>query len=370
MIQTIKTLLAETFSGPDQALFIDLTVLAGIAVIAVAAYFITKGLLYLLDNAVLRTPTTWDDDLLNHRLLKGVAQLAPALIVNWLLPNFFDDTSALHHWTKVLTAFYIVWAVVHIVNVILSNLYEAMSRRPAMKAYAVKGVFQMVKLITIGLGAIVGLSLLIGKTPVAIVTAVGASAAVLMLVFRDTILGLVASVQLTANKMLHRGDWIVAPKHDVNGEVLDVSLTTVKIRNWDNSISTIPPYSLVSDSFRNYQAMRDSGGRRVDRSILIDLNTVRFLSDDELRSLRKEGFLEGIDCSGNDRIINLGLFRRYLEHYLATSPLVRQDMLRMVRQMEPTAAGLPLQIYFFTPVTEWQSFERIQSDVMDHIGSV
>ncbi|MDE6489126.1 MAG: mechanosensitive ion channel family protein, partial [Paramuribaculum sp.] len=259
---------------------------------------------------------------------------------------------------------------VHIVNVTLSNLYNALARRPKLKSFAIKGVFQMGKLIAIALGAIVAISILIGKTPLTIITTIGASAAVLMLVFRDTILGLVASVQLTANEMLHRGDWITAPKYDVNGEVIDVSLTTVKVRNWDNSISTIPPYSLISDSFRNYQAMRDSGGRRIERAILIDLSTVRFLSPEEIADLEAGGFVHTEETSGDIPLNNLTLLRRYLENYLEESSHVRHDMTHMVREMEPTATGLPLQIYFFTPITEWVAFERVQSDFMDHVYSV
>lgn len=367
MFESVKTFLAQITGGPAQGAMVDTIVLIGILLVAVVTYFVTKGLLYLLDAAVNRTPTEWDDDMLNRRLMRAVAQLAPALLINHLLPNFFDDTTVLHHWTRVLTSFYIVWAVVHIINITLSNLYQAMAKRPQLKSYAIKGVFQMCKLIAIGLGVIVGLSLLIGKTPLAIITAIGASAAVLMLVFRDTILGLVASVQLTANKMLHRGDWISAPKYDVNGEVMDVSLTTVKVRNWDNSISTIPPYSLISDSFRNYQAMRDSGGRRVDRSILIDFNTVRFLTHEEMSELRDEGLLDGVDAEDEAPLINTGLLRRYLDHYLGIHPYVNSSMLYMVRQMEPQPTGLPMQIYFFTPVTEWKQYEQVQADVMDHV---
>ncbi len=367
MFDSLKLLLAQNITGQYQDVIIDTIVLIAIAVVAVCGYYTAKGLLNLLERIVKRTPTEWDDDLLNARFFRSVAQLAPALLVSWLLPNFFNDKTVLHHWTNVLTSFYIVWAVVHMVNVTLSNLYHTLARRPNMKSYAVKGVFQMGKLVTICLGVIVGLSILIGKTPLSIITAIGASAAVLMLVFRDTILGLVASVQMTANEMVHRGDWIIAPKYDINGEVLDVSLTTVKVLNWDNSISTIPPYSLVSDSFRNYQAMRDSGGRRVDRSILIDLNTVRFLTVEELSDLTADGFLDAIEIPSDKRIINLTLLRRYLESYLKKAPEVIKNMLFMVRELEPTATGVPLQIYFFTPVVEWKKFEHIQSDVMDYL---
>lgn len=365
MFESIKTYLGNTLGGSPEA--IDMIVLVGIGLVAVATYYVVKGALYMLDSIIRRTPTKWDDQLLNHRMLSGIAQIAPALLINWLLPNFFDDATALHHWVKVLTAFYIVWAVVHIVNVGLGNLYNALTERPAMRSYAVKGVFQMGKLISISIGVIVGLSLLIGKTPLSIITAIGASAAVLMLVFKDTILGLVASVQLTVNKMLHRGDWIVAPKYDVNGEVVDVSLTTVKVRNWDNSISTIPPYSLISDSFRNYQAMRDIKGRLIDRSVLIDINSVRFLTEAEIESLRQRGFLSGFKESDPSLTINISLLRHYLEHYLSELDTVEKSMIYMVRQLEPTPQGLPLQIYFHTPVTEWKAFEHLQSDVMNHV---
>ena len=191
-----------------------------------------------------------------------------------------------------------------------------------------------------------------------------------MLVFKDTILGLVASIQLTANKMVHRGDWIVDDKHGINGEVLDVSLTTVKVKNWDNSVSTIPPYNLVSESFRNYEPMREDGGRRIDRAIYIDMNTVRFLSADEIEKLRKDGWLDGLDMEEAARTVNLGLLRRYLEHYIAMHPLVNTRMIYMIRQLAPTQAGLPLQLYFFTTRTEWKAFEKVQSDIFDHVYAV
>lgn len=228
----------------------------------------------------------------------------------------------------------------------------------------------MVKLIVIGLGVIIGISILIGRSPVAIITALGASAAILMLVFKDTILGLVASVQLTANNMLHRGDWIVAEKHGANGEVVDVSLTTVKVRNWDNTITTVPPYSLVSESFKNYEPMRVSGGRRVDRAIYIDVNTVRFCTREELSALADEGWLDGLDINMAARTVNMGLLRNYLEHYLVTCDLVNSELTHMVRQLDPTPSGLPLQLYFFTHTTQWEAYEKAQGDIFDHVYAI
>lgn len=342
---------------------VDSIVLAAIAIVAILFYQLTKVLLGFVEKLVAQSSTTWDDDLLNPAFLRAVSQLTPAIIVNHLLPGFFGDSAASIYWLRTLTSFYILWAAVRICVIFLTNLYEAMLRRENLRVYAVKGIFQMVKLIFIGIGVIVGLSLLIGRSPLAIITALGASAAVLMLVFKDTILGLVASVQLSANKMLHRGDWIVAERQGVNGEVVDVSLTTVKIRNWDNSISTIPPYTLVSESFRNYQAMRLSGGRRVERAVYIDVNSVRLCSADEMRRLAEAGLADADAAPA----VNLGLLRRYLERYLAAHPRVNSSMMVMVRQMEPTPSGLPLQLYFFSNVTEWKEFEHIQSDIFDHV---
>ncbi|MDE7025364.1 MAG: mechanosensitive ion channel family protein [Paramuribaculum sp.] len=348
-------------------LIMDLLLMPVIAIVAIAVYYLTKGILYFVEILVERTPTTWDDDLITYRLMRAIAQLAPAIVVNHLLPTLFVESPTTHHWAKIFTAFYILWAVVHLMVVFTGNLYNAFSHRDKLRRYAVKGVFQMIKLIFIGVGVVVGASILVGKSPTAILTAIGASAAVLMLVFKDTIMGLVASVQLTANNMLRRGDWIVADSHGINGEVEDVNLTTIKVRNWDNSISTIPPYSLVSDSFRNYQAMHDSGGRRVERSILIDINSVRFLSAEEIESLRNRGHLQGIPPEKIQCGINIQLLRYSLEHFLTHDDRVNHKMTTMVRQLQPTATGLPLQMYFFTQCTAWIEFERIQSDIMDHV---
>lgn len=347
---------------------ITIIMLIGIALVACIAYYICKGILHIVGIAIDRTPTKWDDDLLDDRFMRSVSMLAPALVVNWLLPALLIASEAGYiHIIKVLTSFYILWAVVRIIVIFIGNVYTAMSGRRRTRPYAVKGIFQMLKLIVIALGIIVAISILIGKEPVAILTALGASAAILMLVFKDTILGLVASVQLTANKMVHRGDWIITDKHDINGEVLDVSLTTVKVRNWDNSVSTIPPYALITESFRNYTPMQVSGGRRVERSIYIDMESVRFCSDDELQRLGALGWIPSGYITKASRMVNLTLLRQYLDHFLATHKEVNQSMTYMVRQMAPTPSGLPLQLYFFIRRTAWKEFETLQADIFDHI---
>ena len=367
---SIRDYVTALLGGDGHTALIAAILFAVTAIGAVCTYYLAKWVLKLLERAVLRSSTTWDDDLLAGSMLGAIAQLAPALAVNAVLPAFFSASPTLNMWLSKITSFYILWAVVRIVCIFLSNLYAALAKRPNTKAYAIKGIFQMLRLIFIGIGVIVGLSILIDKQPTTILTAIGASAAVLMLVFKDTILGLVASIQLSANKMVHRGDWIVVRSRNIDGEVIDVSLTTVKVRNWDNSISTIPPYSLISDSFHNYQAMRDAGGRRIDRSILIDVNTVRFLSPEEIQALQADGLVDAADVAEASHVVNLTLLRRYLERFLAGDERVNHDMIYMVRQMAPTTEGVPLQLYFFTMIIEWKSFEGVQSDIMDYVYAI
>ena len=348
----------------------EIALLAVIAAIAIVSYFIMDYAMRKVKEIVEDTETKIDDILLDASMRKALSCLVPALIVNYFLPQLYDNSTTLHQWIKTFTALYVLTAVIYVCIVLVKNLYHLMEDTEKTRRYAVKGIFQMVRLIIICIGVIIGLSMLLGREPTAIVTAIGASEAVLMLVFKDTIMGLVASVQLSANNMLRKGDWLVCDSHGINGTVTDVSLTTVKVLNWDNSISTIPPYTLITDSFRNYRNMRDMGGRRVERSILIDLNTVRFLEPDEIERLRSRGRLEGLGDIDARNMVNLHLLRLYLDNFIRHDRRVNSSMLFMVRQMQPTAQGLPLQLYFFTKVTAWREFEQVQSDIFDHVYAI
>ncbi len=369
-IPQFRQFLLDNMPWAENNLARELALLLSIAIAAVITYYVTRWLLSWTSKAIDKTSAKWDDTLINSHLLNAIAQLAPALTVNSMLPAMLSPSSSLHYWIGLLTSLYVLIAVVRILNIFVDNAYCTFLSLPKLRSYAIKGIFQMVKIVIIGIGVIVALSIVLSREPAAIVTAIGASAAVLMLVFKDTILGLVASVQLSANKMLQRGDWIVCDGHGVNGEVEDVSLTTIKIRNWDNSISTIPPYTLITDSFHNYQAMRELGGRRVDRSILIDINTVRFLSKDEIAEIKASGLIEGLKLPDPGCIINIQLLRLFLEHFLGNDPRVNKEMLMMVREMEPTAHGIPMQLYFFTTVVEWRGFEKVQSDIFDYVYAI
>ena len=370
MLDSLNTLLRENISGPyAEAMIIGIELIV-LALIAIVSYHAFRKVEAIAMHFISKSSTTWDDDLLNDRFLRAVSNLMPALVVYYLSPVVFKSITGSAGWVHVATECYILWTIIFIGLVFVSNLFNALSKRERLKAYAIKGIFQMVKLVLIGIGIIMTISIIIDKSPTSILMALGASAAILVIVFKDALLGLVASVQLTANDMLKKGDWIVMDSSGANGEVIDISLTTVKVRNWDNTVTTIPPYALISASFQNYQPMRHSGGRRISRSILIDAASVRFCTPEEIADLQKEGWLDSDTFASEGKQINLQLLRCYLEKYISSREDIRKDMLTLVRQMEPTPTGLPLQLYCFCAYTDWKEYERVQSEIFDHVYAV
>ena len=341
-----------------------------LALVAFIAYIIAhKIVIVAVRRIVSHTSVKWDDVLFNNRLLTSACHLVPPIIVYMLMPWVLKDYEPIMMVAQKVLLIYIVVVSVRVANVFFSSIYLASHYSDSLKGHSLKGLTQMLKILSICVGLIIIVSLLIDKNPVYILSGLGASAAVLMLVFKDTIVGLVAGVQLSANDMLRPGDWIEAPKHGVNGIVEDVSLTTVKVRNWDMTIVTVPPYSLVSDSFQNWRGMHDRGGRRVKRAINIDLNTVRFMNDDELNAMKSEKWMENY-ASPSQPVVNLHLFRYYVEQYIANHPNVNHEMMSMVRQLQSTNYGVPIELYFFTKTTQWVEYEGIQAEVFDHVFAV
>ena len=263
---------------------------------------------------------------------------------------------------------YIIATTLKLICVFLSALYELSNQHEQLKDRPLKGVYQMLKIIAIFVGTIGIISVLIDKSPIALFAGLGAAATVLMLVFKDTIVGLVAGVQLSANDMLRPGDWIVMEKSGANGVVTEVTLTTIKVRNWDNTITTIPPYTLVSDSFQNWRGMQESDGRRIKRSINIDMRSVRFCTPEELKNYVANGWITPEEAT--PETINLGVFRKYLENYLRQHPLVNTNMTLMVRQLQPTPQGLPIELYFFSANKNWVPYEQLQADIFDYVLAV
>lgn len=340
---------------------------------AILSYLLARYILVAaVKKIVARTKVEWDDDLFNDRLMSSVCHIAPPVLMLIFLPYVFDDNiayqPALLVGQKVLYI-YIVLASMKLINVFLNSIYKASRHSKTLTRHPLKGVLQMLKLITICVGVIIIISLLIDKNPIIILSGLGASAAILMLIFKDTIMGLVAGVQLSANDMLKPGDWISAPKHGVDGVVTDLTLTTVKVRNWDMTTVTIPPYSLVSESFQNWRGMKDSGGRRVKRSINIDLNSITFLNKEQLAEFAGKEWFKGL-ANEDDPIVNLHAFRVYLEHYLKKHKDVNENMTLLVRQLQPTNHGVPIELYFFTATTIWNDYECIQAKVFEHIFAI
>lgn len=341
---------------------------AVLAILAVA--FIIDGIcrkliVPIVRKITLRTESKWDDYLLNDAMLNDICRLIVPVAAYALIPMLLPDPYLLDTLLK-LCSIYIIIVFVKLICTFISSLYSLASEHEKMKDHSLKGFYQMLKLVVICFGSIIVISTIIGKNPLAILTGLGAGTAVLMLVFQDTIKGFVAGIQLIANDMLRPGDWITMPKYGADGDVLEVTLTTVKVQNWDKTIITVPPYALVNDSFQNWRGMFDYGGRRIKRSINIDMNTVRFCTAEELAGFRQQPWMEGFEETGKEEV-NLYVFRHYVEYYLRHHPKVNADMIMTVRQLQPTAQGLPVELYFFSADTTWLKYERLQAEVFDHV---
>ena len=323
----------------------------------------------LVRKVTQKTQVEWDDTILNNNVMKTACALVPPVILIILLPIFFSDDNVLNVISLKICNVYIAIVAVKLMCAVLTSLYILSSQHEKLKNRSLKGVFQMLKLVVICVGVIIIISELMDKDPVKIIAGFGASAAILMLVFKDTIMGLVAGVQLSINDMLRPGDWITIPKFGADGEVVEVTLTTVKVQNWDKTITTIPPYLLVSDSFQNWRGMWNYGGRRVKRSVFIDMQSIAFCDDELLARLSADGRLEGLEIDGGS-LVNLYVFRKYLENYLRKHPRVNSEMMIMVRQLQPTPQGLPLELYFFSDGTAWVPYENLQSEVFEHLFAV
>lgn len=306
-----------------------------------------------------KTKAKWDEALFNRQLLIAFSRLLPPIIWYLFLPMVFTTTPMLLLILQKACLIYLVVTTLRLISTFLSTLYELSSNHEKLRHRPLKGIYQMVQLIAILVGVIIMISILIDKDATTILAGLGASAAVMMLIFKDSILGLVAGIQLSANDMLRPGDWITMSKYGADGYVIEVSLTTVKVQNFDKTITTLPPYALVSDSYQNWRGMWENGGRRIKRSLFIDMNTIRFCpSAAEPASVADQAA---------EAPVNLRLYRQYVLDYLERHPHVKQDMMKMVRQLPSTPQGLPLEVYCFADTTEWVEYERIQDEIFDHL---
>lgn len=309
----------------------------------------------------------WDSLLLKRKVVHHLVHTIPGILVYALLPLVFIRGKGLLLLSQKICAVYIVFALLLAINGFILVFLDMYNMRQVNKNRPIKGFMQVLQVLLFFIGGIVIIAILIGKSPASLFAGLGASAAILMLVFKDTILGFVAGIQLSANDMLRPGDWITVPGSNANGIVQEITLNTVKIQNFDNTISTIPPYTLVSASFQNWRGMVESGGRRVMKSIFLDLNTIKFCTPDMLNTFRKEIPLLA-DYKPNEGVTptNSQMFRVYVEKYLTSLPVVNTDLDLIISQLQSTEYGVPIQIYFFSRNKIWKEYERIQSDIFDH----
>lgn len=309
----------------------------------------------------------WDSLLLKRKVVHHLVHTIPGILVYALLPLAFIRGKGLLLLSQKICAVYIVFVLLLAINGFILVFLDMYNMRQVNKNRPIKGFMQVLQVLLFFIGGIVIIAILIGKSPASLFAGLGASAAILMLVFKDTILGFVAGIQLSANDMLRPGDWITVPGSNANGIVQEITLNTVKIQNFDNTISTIPPYTLVSASFQNWRGMVESGGRRVMKSIFLDLNTIKYCTPDMLNTFRKEIPLLA-DYKPDEGVTptNSQMFRVYVEKYLTSLPVVNTDLDLIISQLQSTEYGVPIQIYFFSRNKIWKEYERIQSDIFDH----
>ena len=293
------------------------------------------------------------------KLFKYIVYILPGIVVYYLLPYLeVIEGKTLLTITQRLCVAYIIGCILFAINALLK----------AIRSIAMKGLVQVFQVFLIFIGGIIIISVLINKSPATLFAGLGASAAILMLVFKDSILGFVAGAQLSANDMIRIGDWIQLPDGSANGIVLEITLNTVKIQNWDNTISTVPPYTLVNTTFKNWRGMQESGGRRVDKAIKLDISTLKCCTPEMITRIRQQiPLMEKIELTDMDKLTNVQLYREYILRYLRSHPIVNANLDLIISQKEPTEFGLPIKIYFFLTDKVWDEFERIQSDIFDHL---
>ena len=335
------------------------------------------GVARILQQIVSRTKVTWDDHIFNKDVIKRLCNFVTPTIIYILLPIAFSSTDGSNDGMHLIlergVEVWMVVACIRFVNVLLKVLFDIAEQHPAWQGKPIKGLLQTGQGIVMGIGAILIVSILIDKSPTLLLTGLGASAAVLMLIFKDSILGLVAGVQLAANNMLKVGDWISMPSRGIDGEVEEVSLTTIKVRGWDKTLQTLPPYLLISEPFQNWQAMRSSGGRRIKRSLNVDMNSIRFADEAYIERLRSNeqsrALIEDIATQSDEgeTLTNLDLFMRAVNNYLLHHPRVNPNMTIMVRQLQPSEWGLPIEMYCFSANVNWVPYENLQTEIISYV---
>lgn len=363
-----------------------------LVVLLLIIYFTINYIVSLTLNKVITrlaksTPTKFDDLLVENKVFTHLGKLIPLIVVMNLIPTFFSNFTLANSFLNKAVDVFLILVWVMFFRSIFRAVRDYLKTKPAFHDKPLDSYLQVANIFMFFIAGVILFTLLTGKSTLAFLGALGAASAVLMLIFKDTILGFVASIQVSTNDMVRIGDWIEMPKYGADGDVIEINLNTVKIQNWDKSITTVPTYYLITDSFKNWRGMYNAGGRRIKRSLNIKMSTIRYLSESELDDLSKihliEDFIkrrrEEIESYNKDHNIdkevkvngrsltNVGLFREYVKEYLINNSTINQKMTMLVRQLPPTEKGLPLELYMFTDDTAWAYYEDAISDIFDHL---
>jgi miniconductance mechanosensitive channel len=337
-----------------------------------------------------RTRFTWDDVLQENKLFMRLTLIVPVLIIHVFIPLMLDGYPQVEAVAAGAVTIYFIIVAFLVLDALINSLHAIYQTFRVSRDIPLKGFTQVLKIVLFCTGLIMVISVILDRSPIYLLSGLGAMTAVLMLIFKDPILGFVAGIQLISNRMLKHGDWIEMPRYNADGDVIDITLTTVKVRNWDKTITTIPTYALINDSFKNWRGMQESQGRRIKRSIYIDMNTItfctprmlerfatiRYISDymqrkhKELEAYNAERGIDKQDATNARRLTNIGTFRAYVHAYLQNHPMINTTMTFLVRQLAPTQHGLPLEIYVFCKDKTWANYEAVQSDIFDHLLAI
>lgn len=366
--------------------------LIGLFAAASFLYFICRPLiLKVVTRIIEKTEFSWDNELLGRGVFRWLTHILPGVLIFLASPGLFSSVPWLGNFLRITSSIYILITGYFVLDSILNALQSIFSRTTAGKKLNLATFTQVAKLLAALVCFILGIAILIGQSPLSLLGGLGVFASILMLVFKDVILGFVAGIQLASNQMLSQGDWLEMPGYNADGDVLEIGLTTVKVQNWDKTITTIPTYALISSSFKNWRGMSESGGRRIKRKLLIDTNSIRLCSDEMLNRFQEiEHISEYLDAKKKEvekvnsrldetrrnnrvngrRLTNIGTFRAYIEAYLRHHSDINQGMTLLVRQLAPEGRGIPIEIYCFSANKNWADYESIQADIFDHLLAV
>lgn len=390
MTDVLKEWLYAT--GLNEGLCDNLAKVIGVLLILLSAILVHKVtkrfVLPRIYKIIEKTQYTWDATLWNHGFFSQLAKLIPVIVIYTLLPfAFAEGSKPVFYGQKALVIYSIILSI-FIVDALLNGSHKIYNTYSVSREIPIKSFIQVTKLVCFIICAIFIVSLLFNKTPIYFISGLGAMTAVIMFIFKDAILGFIAGIQLTANKMVVLGDWVELPKYGADGDVIEVGMTTVKVQNWDKTVTMIPTYALISESFKNWRGMREAGGRRIKRAVYIDINSIKFCTDEMINRFQKiqyiadyikskkaelEHYNKMVDGShqiNRRRLTNIGILRAYLNNYLKNHPKVNTDLTFMIRQLQPIETGVPIEIYLFCKETAWVAYEAIQSDIFDHILAI